>query len=54
MDRVENDEVKEYITEFAIEKLEACDVFVQVFGKDTEVWIYKNGYACHIKKLKPK
>ncbi len=33
MDRVENDEVKEYIIEFAIEKLEACDLFVQVFGK---------------------
>ena len=33
MERVENEEVKEYITQFAIDKLEACDLFVEVFGK---------------------
>lgn len=33
MDRVENQEVKEYIVGFAADKLEACDLFVEVFGK---------------------
>lgn len=33
MEKVENEEVKEYITQFAIDKLEACDLFIEVFGK---------------------